>query len=519
MKLSPQLASMLPASLPAGAAPSVRGGGAFAPAMEALIARLSSQAPVSAGIQGSPGGQVKIPVSARAVMPQLTPLDLTEGNQSKALIAADPDTPIPVAHEATESEIVSQSGPRRPMFPAENLEQQLPVPIAQNPVIHEASLKQSSAAVLEVHDVSGTGKSSREQHKADKMEPSDASNVATPDLVDTAVPLLQLFPQSVAAIAPQLRTLVAETGISKSSLQPSNGGFDTVIKKRAGAAVALPMPVNFKATASTDKDFARATPDRPEPEEIVMPADDHPPAPMHETSVAGQPAGQNISSGIAVHRPEPREITAWQNDQHSLKDAEKAVMIVAQSVAVEKAPVHASVATPQIQHQAAPNTPVPVVVTHRAQPLVEAHRVEASAAQVLQRMDTASPAAAVQLRVDARHLDVGVASGSLGWVEVRASVNPSGKVDAALHLETNASAHVVAAQSKEIADYARDHSVQLGQISVGVGTGDGSRGSSGSMQEPARNHHTAPLRRAVSDPASSETHGSAEKLSLISIRA
>ena len=156
---------------------------------------------------------------------------------------------------------------------------------------------------------------------------------------------------------------------------------------------------------------------------------------------------------------------------------------------------------------------------HRPEALTESHHAQANAAQVLQRMDTAVPSAAVQLRADPRHLDVGVSSSALGWVEVRATASSSGRVDAALHVQTNSSAHMLAAQSKEIATYAREHSVELGQLSVGVGTGDSARGHSrSSTHDGVDKDDIAPMRRAMT-LASNEPQQPAEKVSFISVRA
>jgi hypothetical protein len=157
---------------------------------------------------------------------------------------------------------------------------------------------------------------------------------------------------------------------------------------------------------------------------------------------------------------------------------------------------------------------------HPPEALTETHRGQANAAQVLQIMDTAAPSGgAVQLRADARHLDVGVSSGVLGWVEVRATASSSGRVDAALHVETNSSAHMLTAQSKEIATYAREHSVELGELSVGVGTGDSARGHSRSMQDEPPPEDTTPVKRALKTAVSNEPQRPAEKVSFISIRA
>jgi hypothetical protein len=489
--------------------------------MEELIARLSSKMPVSPVIQSHPDGRLKVPVRAQAVMPHRTAL-LAGENQPKVTAAVDSAHGVTVPQKGAEPTVVSQSGLPGLMFPQENLRGQLPVLSAQNVAVQEAMLRQSRAVLPESRDVSDTHGPSGEPHKTDRVKLGDANNIATPASPDTSLPLLQiLLPQSIAVIAPQPENFMAKSGLSKSSMQPANGGVAMVSKRRLDPAATLPVPMNSKAAASIAKELAKAVQEIPQPEESAIPANEHATMPAHEKSATDASArpDQSVSSIKMAQQPEGHNATPAQSDLHPLKESVKGTSTVAQPLAMEKAPVHAFPGTAGMQQQAAPNTVAPAVAAHRMQQPLEAHRVEASAAQVLQRMDTASPSSAMQLRADARHLDVGVTSGSLGWVEVRASVNPSGKVDAALHLEMNASAHVVAAQSKEIADYAREHSVQLGQISVGVGTGDGSRGSSGSMQEPARNHHTAPVRRAVKDPIDNEARSSADPLSLISIRA
>jgi hypothetical protein len=93
-------------------------------------------------------------------------------------------------------------------------------------------------------------------------------------------------------------------------------------------------------------------------------------------------------------------------------------------------------------------------------------------------------------------------------------------VDAALHVQTNSSAHMLTAQSKEIATYARQHSVELGQLSVSVGTGDSARDQSrSSMHEGVGKDDIAPVRRAMKSLASNEPQQLAEKVSFISVRA
>ena len=144
---------------------------------------------------------------------------------------------------------------------------------------------------------------------------------------------------------------------------------------------------------------------------------------------------------------------------------------------------------------------------------------EISAAQVLQKMDMSASADAVPLRADARHLNVGVQSAAYGWVEVRATAGPSGHVDASLHVQSSISAETLAAHSKDIASYAREQSIQMGQVSVGVGTGDGGRqnprsANSGTAQEgtpAALIHGDAEIDQG--------TYRVLDTLSLISLRA
>ena len=57
------------------------------------------------------------------------------------------------------------------------------------------------------------------------------------------------------------------------------------------------------------------------------------------------------------------------------------------------------------------------------------------------------PSGAIQMRAETRRLEVGVSSGELGWVEVRATSAASGRVDATLQVQNDSSAHVLASQS------------------------------------------------------------------------
>jgi hypothetical protein len=170
------------------------------------------------------------------------------------------------------------------------------------------------------------------------------------------------------------------------------------------------------------------------------------------------------------------------------------------------------------QHQAESNVSPPVF--HGTQRIIEGHRPQATAAQVLQRMDMAAPSGAVQLRADARRLDVGVSSGALGWLEVRATTAASGRVDATLHVQNDSSAYALASQSREITAYAREHSVPLGELSVGVGTGDSAREESRNANNDGHNGNGRPAREMMGPPTQDEhTYSPADTISFISIRA
>jgi hypothetical protein len=233
------------------------------------------------------------------------------------------------------------------------------------------------------------------------------------------------------------------------------------------------------------------------------------------TAVASAtPASQ---SKAAHPLAESIEATSSQMDARALKDAPGKPGIEVKSEVSLNVPGHAAPGSPAVEHQ--PPNLAPTIL-HESAKTIATHRPETSVAQVLQRMDGATSSGVVQLRADARRLEVGVSSGSLGWVEVKATTGPAGRVDATLQAQNDASAHVLASQSSEISSYAREHSVQLGQVSVGVGTGDSAHGESRSTENGARNGNATPVKEAVGPPANAEQAYYAEDaVSLISIRA
>ena len=211
------------------------------------------------------------------------------------------------------------------------------------------------------------------------------------------------------------------------------------------------------------------------------------------------------------------EATSSQIDVRAVKDAPGKPGTEVKSELSLNVPVHAAPGSPAVEHQ--PPNLAPTIL-HETAKAIATHRPETSVAQVLQRMDGATSSGVVQLRADARRLEVGVSSGSLGWVEVKATTGPAGRVDATLQAQNDASAHVLAGQSSEISSYAREHSVQLGQVSVGVGTGDSAQGESRSTDSGARSGNATPVKEAARQPANAEQAYYAEDaVSLISIRA
>ena len=238
---------------------------------------------------------------------------------------------------------------------------------------------------------------------------------------------------------------------------------------------------------------------------------------------------ENISAtAVASETPAPQskaahplaesiEATSSQMDVRALKDAPGKPGTEVKSEVSLNVPVHAAPGSPAVEHQ--PPNLAPTILQEAAK-TIATHRPETSVAQVLQRMDGATSSGVVQLRADARRLEVGVSSGSLGWVEVKATTGPAGRVDATLQAQNDVSAHLLAGQSSEISSYAREHSVQLGQISVGVGTGDSAQGESRSPENGARNGNATPVKEAVGPPANAEQAYYAEDaVSLINIRA
>jgi hypothetical protein len=94
-------------------------------------------------------------------------------------------------------------------------------------------------------------------------------------------------------------------------------------------------------------------------------------------------------------------------------------------------------------------------------------------AHTFERLDTAGPGNVTNLRTDARNLEVGVQSGSLGWVEVRATSDAQGQISASLHAQSELAAQSLANHADQIVAYAQQHAVSVDQVTVGAHAGQG----------------------------------------------
>jgi hypothetical protein len=550
MKLRLQLAELLPV-LPKSGTDASPGGGAFGTAMEKMMAASASGNPSlvemsAAGKQpamgthpgtAKPYQSVDIPVTdihATNQVPQLEASFDTMSHQQAAdqreLVQAldiqgqsnqHPTAKAPLPSEQPLPEEAKQVVDARTL-------------LLQNPVVQEVRASSQSPAdaalsnATPIKNASSHAKRKAETTPDGPIEPvggQAAGVLPASQPIDVVVPIPMLeskgsAPQSDGLPSPLKLSSKAPTG------RPS-GGETSAQAAAAGAfshgelsVAPVAMPGHSTAlqppgtTASKGDKQPGSLPSNGQSESST------------KTHLTAQPVGRaNASVPVApdqAFHPQAAptanssETNAKQIDIHVPKDAERKT---ASEVKPEVRPNAAGLpapAPPAVQHQVSPN--LPPVVTASAEKSVATHRPEAGAAQVLQRMDLASSSGAVQLRADARRLDVGVSSSSLGWVEVRATTSASGRVDATLHVQSDASAQVLSSQSREISDYAREHSVQLGQVSVGVGTGGSAHGQSDSTD--ARNGNEPRSRGAAVRPLvdTEQTYHGADAVSLINVR-
>jgi hypothetical protein len=554
MKLRLQPAEMLPASPKPGTDAS-SGGGAFGTAMEEMMAASASGKPSLVEMSpGLPGQQPLIGMHPGTAKPcQSVDIPATEihaANQVPQLGA--PFATMPHQQAADQSELLqvqdsqaqsSQHPPAKPSLPSEQ-----PLPEEAKQLIDARTLLLQSPVVQQLHAGSQSPANarssdappikdapSRAKHKTETIadeptQPVDgqaAGVLPVSQPIDVIVPFPTLEPKGPASQPDGLPSSPSKlssktptghhTGREASAQPVAAGAFSHGDLSVAPVAMQLYSTVLQPrgTTANKGDQLPESVPSNGKSENST------------KTHLTAQPVGRaNASVGVppnqALHPQgapsiDSAEANAKQTDIRAPKEtAWKTASEVKPEVRANGAGLPMPT-PPAVQHQVPPNLSPPVPAG--AEKSVATHRPETGAAQVLQRMDLAGSSDAVQLRADARRLDVGVSSGSLGWVEVRATTSASGRVDATLHVQNDASAQVLTSQSREISDYAREHSVQLGQVSVGVGTGDSAHGQSHSTDAHDGN---GPRSRGTAVPPLADTeqtyHG-ADAVSLISVRA
>jgi hypothetical protein len=545
MKLRLQCADMLPASTKPGL-DNFHGKGAFGTAMEEVMAASASGLPLraetpnallrkQAQIGSYPGtgeseqaiddssGDTHVAhevlaqqIQAGAKSVHLTqpagPSGLTNGQGSQ--------NPDPKAYSLNVSPLLDQPPPERmredPIHQASH---------RQSPVVQELHAKSHDIALMK-------GSSSRAIHKAETMRsalthPFDAQAAGVPAVVSQPIDGVN----GIMGVMPMLRLQPAGPRSQSDGPQPLQSSATALggqvrgqraMALRHGDLRGTPLAAPAQLTAAQLPKTAvglggKVSESVPADIKPVNLTKQHPSSPsIGKAHTDGVVAPNQAFRPQAAQAAVSDDANAQQTDARALNAEKKietaeVVSDVKNSGAGYPAPM-----PPTAQHPTLPN--VAPTMIHVAEKSMAMHRPETSATQVLQKMDFAGPSGPVQLRMDARRLDVGVSSGALGWVEVRATTGASGRVDATVHVQNDASAQVLSNQSREISDYAREHSVQLGEVSVGVGTGDNAQSQSRSTDTPAGNETR--VRRSERPLADAEqTHYAAEAVSLISVRA
>jgi hypothetical protein len=536
MKLPLQLSSMLPASAkpePAGS----HGKGAFDSALQEMMATSPSNQPsLRAMAQAWPSSQAQMGTYSGANKPDQA---IVEAHVVPA--AAAPHQQPADQTEPSKGQIIQHSGSEGSPAPKEALpEPMVRDPIREDPLLQTSIVRQLPGVIFEQGDqqprqplagatshVAASTKNAS-PHEKDKTETMPDGAIHPPDSQSSSV--LSALPQAIELIVPAvpLQPDGSRQGPSSSSFNATNSTVrgqgaprgtrvqpmisgESGLRGNSQTTEQAPVMVANRATK-----FPEGVPSKPSADDSTDPHLD-PLANGKTNTVAGVPANQALHSKATHSLPDGLQATASQVDSRSPKDFEGKIGTEMKSELKASVPNHSTPIPSAAQHQTVPN--VSPAVFHGTEKSIAAHRPEASVAQVLQRMDMA-PSGAVQLRADARRLDVGVSSAALGWVEVKATTGTSGRVDATVHLQNDVSAQSLTIQSKEISDYAREHSVQLGQVSVGVGTGDSARGDSRPERNSGGDEGETQVRGTVRPLVHrDQSHPSEEPLSLISVRA
>lgn len=521
MKLSSQPAGVL-LSLWSKAAPAaLLDKGAFAATMQDLMT------PPSGPASGLPQIAARIrPVTS----PQETHSSAVEehiGTGSVPLqtsIVATSNAATPVPHDVMRHALAPQPSIQVSSPTEEIPELLISKPLVKNPI--EKSVLPQPPYVLppyvlprELGLTADTHAPPRVEHKAGvkRRDPTNPATGHSPEIL-----LAAATPVHCPIPVPAPQPCSPEQTFSEKNVQPTIHSIDKAGGGRRSASMYQSVVTTPTITSKSRSELLQLAREETPLKKVATVMDLPPLRPTSKTTVpsALPRSNQDNLPGLAVHSKEGHETTTLQVDDHASQEARKTSSAEMKPVLSTESSIHPALDLSSAPRPPSANTPDPSPAIHKPEALTETHRAPANAAQVLQRMDTAAPPGAVQLRVDARHLDIGVSSGVLGWVEVRATASSSGRVDAALHVQTNSSAHMLTAQSKEIATYAREHSVELGQLSVGVGTGDSARGNSrSSMHDGAGKDDIALVRKPMKSPASNEPQQPLEKVSFISVRA
>jgi hypothetical protein len=524
MKLPPQLASLLPVP-PKEEVVLRRDTDVFAATMQPLMAILAGGA-LAHTAQGSlnehpwsyndipgrqeahslngeeiseaEGVQSALPVFSKAIMASSS-LDEGIGH----VISHQSDVPIsspPTAENATGRTEIPKEKPQAVMVEA----------------TARAGLDPERGDILAMRERSGP-----EQKRHTERQPK--AEQAAGNTVDTASTISVCVPVVLPNLTPHAETPEREFAKANSQIAiyaPRSLGGEGRKFSGLQPAAGLQPAMTASATEADLKGFQKIAQKKAWSDESTDRATFHDTALAQGRTVADTPLRSSPHSpDIAEHRKRIVLPSVPQADFHGSRETASGVTAITKVAVVEKTPVQSVLPGTMVVHQPTSSSVSPAITSQRVEIAAGAQHTETSVMQVLQRMDAAAPADIIQLRADARHLNVGVSSDSLGWVEVKATAGPSGTVDAALHVETNASAHVLAAQSKEITEYVRDHSVQLGQLSVGVETGDGMGGNARSAQENARAENAVSLKSPMKERSGTEPDLPPEKVSFISIRA
>jgi hypothetical protein len=548
MKMRLQIASVLPA--PAKAEPvGSQGKGVFGATLQAVMGLPDTARTQLATIGTPPGkltplntnneaGKLDGPIEELAGQVHWMSKEASGGSSSSGFPAQPADQGEPI-----EGTVVSQTG----LEGSAISKKPLTGSVAQTPTIEQAIIQSS---IVKTPQVTSESDPIRQPRAGAKPGPTASSKSTSSQSLHKAetthVQLHATADQSSGMVTPVLPLSdfvvpAVKAQLDGSHSAPSQPASNLVGSRVHGQGQSGPVPVQSMTTsqaAASNKSFAAlgsqllthagaaATARGGEtlrgPTSVTADriAGSQPASPSAEKSSATivASATRPLQSKAAHSVAESSEGAATQTDVRTLKDAEQKTGTEGKSTVEVSMPAQSSPAPATVEHQAAPNlSPANLQGTEKG---IAPHRPEASAAQMLQRMDMAASPGVVQLRADARRLDVGVSSATLGWVEVRATSGPSGRIDATLQTQNDVSAHVLAGQSSEISSYAREHSVQLGQVSVGVGTGGSTQGDSSSTRHGSQDENATPTREEVvrSQTSTQQAHHAADVVSLINVR-